>query len=103
MKKHTLVAAFFVMATLTRAFAQLPPSFSSEWGDVEKNGLQEGKIIIRNIQRCKNISIQKGLNPCVDKVIDVAEKIDANYLAEIIYKMPKKRKRKRNRPSGFNF
>lgn len=89
MKKHTLLAAFFVMATLTCAFAQLPPSFSSEWGDVEKNGLQEGKIIIRNIQRCKNISIQKGLNPCVDKVIDVAEKIDANYLAEIIYKMPK--------------
>lgn len=90
MKKIAALKIFFMAALLAGAYAQsLPPSFTTEWGYTEKIGLQEGKIIIRNIQRCKNISIQKGLNPYVDKVIDVAEKIDANYLAEIIYKMPK--------------
>ena len=90
MKKSLLFAALAALTFLQSAFSQnLPPYFSEEWGETEKTGLQQGKIIIRNIQKCKNISLQKGINPYVDKVINVAEKINANYLAEIIYKMPK--------------
>lgn len=90
MKKSLLATALFALTILQSAFSQnLPPSFSDKWGETEKNGLQQGKIIIRNIQKCKHISLQKGINPYADKVINVAEKINANYLAEIIYKMPK--------------
>ncbi len=90
MKKNFLFAALILFALLAASYAQkLPPCFASAWGDTEKVGLQQGKIVIRNIQRCKNISMQRGFNPCADKVIDVAEQINANYLAEIIYKMPK--------------
>ena len=91
MKKTVFLAALLSLASIFSMAAQeLPPSFAEEWGDKEKIGLEQGKIIIRNIKKCKNISIKKGINSCVDKVINCAEKINANYLAEIIYKMPKR-------------
>ena len=51
--------------------------------------LQDGQIVIRNIKRCKGISIKSGLNAYADKVVDLAQDINANYLAEIVCKMPK--------------
>ena len=89
MKKKLLFASIFVLAAVTSAFAQLPPSFSTEWEEEALRGLEAGKIVIRNIQRCKNISIKSGINPYADKVIKTATDINANYLAEIIYRMPK--------------
>ena len=90
MKKIAALKIIFMAAFLAASYAQeFPPAFSTELKPEELSDLAEGKIVIRNIQKCKNISIQKGLNPYVDKVIDVAEVINANYLAEIIYKMPK--------------
>lgn len=51
--------------------------------------MASGKIVIRNIRKCKNISLQNGVNPYADKAIQLAKSVDANYLAEIVYKMPK--------------
>ncbi len=95
MKKRLLSAAFSAIIALQFAapnFAQgspLPPSFASEWKRDELKKLESGKIVIRNIKKCKNISLKKGINPYADKTIDHAQNMNANYLAEIIYKMPK--------------
>lgn len=89
MKKMFFLAALLALVLLSSAFAQrLPPNFSDEWTQDEMQELEQGKIVIRNIRKCKNISMKRGINSCADKVIDVAEEINANYLAEIIYKMP---------------
>ena len=90
MKKQLFLAALFALALPIILSAQSQaPSFSIGWGDKELSGLEQGKILIRNIQRCKNISVKSGVNPCLDKVIKTAADANANYLAEIIYRMPK--------------
>ena len=67
----------------------LPPAFSTNLEPEALAGLEQGKIVIRNIQRCKNVAIREGFNTYVDKVLKTADDINANYLAEIIYRMPK--------------
>lgn len=95
MIKRLLSAAFSAIIALQFAapiFAQgspLPPSFASEWKQKEIKNLQDGKIVIRNIRKVKNASLNEGINVYADKVLKIAKDINANYLAEIIYKMPK--------------
>ena len=90
MKKSHILAAFFALALFQNIFAQtLPPSFTKEWKKKEIKDLLDGKIVIRNIRKAKNTSLDKGINPYADKVLKIAKDINANYLAEICYKMPK--------------
>ncbi len=95
MKKRLLPAAFAALLSFALAapmFAQdssLPPSFASEWKQKEIKELQEGKIVIRNIRKAKHTTLNDGVNIYADKVLKIARDINANYLAEIIYKMPK--------------
>lgn len=95
MKKRLSRAVIFALLSLALAapmFSQsfsLPPSFASEWKKKEIKELQEGKIVIRNIRKAKHTSLNEGINVYADKVLKIAKDINANYLAEIIYKMPK--------------
>ena len=78
------------LATFQNLFAQpLPPSFAKEWKKSELKNLQYGKIVIRNIRKAKHTTLDQGVNFYADKVLKIAKDINANYLAEIIYKMPK--------------
>ena len=90
MKKSLFVAALLALALFQNISAQtLPPSFTNEWKKSEIQALQNGKIVIRNIKKAKNTTLDQGLNIYADKVLKIARDINANYLAEIIYKMPK--------------
>ena len=83
------MAAVVLFAAQLLTAQNFPPSFASKWKQSELQDLQNGKIVIRNIRKCKNVSLERGINPCADKAIQVAENANANYLAEIVYKMPK--------------
>lgn len=89
-------SAFSVFCALIAFFAsnvcaqQVGFPFNSSWSETEIEDLENGKIVIRNIKKSKRISILRGTNKYTDEMLDNFEQLEPSYLAEIIYKMPKR-------------
>lgn len=83
MKKNTVLATvlFFTAFTLS---AQV---FNNKLTSDEQQQLANGELIIRNIGKAKNISIN-GVNPTLSQTIDSIEELKPNYLAEVIRMVP---------------
>lgn len=89
MKKNLF---FLLVAFLaSNIFAQqIELPFNSSWSEKEIENLENGEIVIRNIKKSKRISILPGTNKYSDEMLENFEQLDPSYLAEIIYKMPKR-------------
>ncbi len=84
MKKLSFILFFTLIVTGNSLFA-LPFNSKLSGKDLEK--VQNGEIVIRSIDKYKNISI-KGDNPAVKKMLSQIDDLDPNYLAEIIQIRP---------------
>lgn len=84
MKKLILTIATFFTAISIQA---LP--FNSKLSESEKNELNEGKVLIKSIDRYKNMSISSE-NKGVKLMRSAIDDLDPNYLAEIIQVKPVK-------------
>lgn len=78
---------YFVFVLSVISFAAFSVSFSSKVTASELQTLAEGKVLARNIDKFKNISIESG-NPVVEKMKNQIKDLDPNYLAELIQFRP---------------
>lgn len=83
MKKMTSTLLLLLACTIGLN-AQL---FNDKLTTDEQQKLANGKLIIRNIGKVKNISVNKD-NPTVERAISTMERLKPAYLAEIIQIMP---------------
>ncbi len=88
--KKILLSAITAFFTLNIFSQQISFPSNSSWSKKEIENLENGKIVIRNIKKSKKISILRGTNKYSDEMLDNFEQLDPSYLAEIIYKMPKR-------------
>ncbi len=79
------VAALFAAAA---SVAALPPVFNTEsYTEQELQDLADGKVLIRNIDKAKNISLNP-IHPAAQRAIDTMTELKPAYLAEIIQIRP---------------
>ena len=83
MRKNTVISILFLFAICTLS-AQV---FNNKLTGEEQKRLDNGELIIRNIGKAKNISIN-GVNSALNKTIDSIEELNPNYLAEVIRMVP---------------
>lgn len=88
--KRILFSALVAFLASNIFAQQIAFPFNSSWSEKEIEDLENGKIVIRNIKKSKKISILLGTNKYSDEMLDNFEQLDPSYLAEIIYKMPKR-------------
>ena len=63
-------------------------TFNKKLTDEEREYLSTGKVLIKNINYEKNISLEKGLSPLADQLLDTIDKLNPKYLAEVIQVRP---------------
>lgn len=78
------VAAFFASAAL---HAQTPVFNTESYTEQELQDLADGKVLIRNIDKAKNISLNP-VHPAAQRAIDTMTELKPAYLAEIIQIRP---------------
>lgn len=83
MKKTTVL----VIALLFTAFTLTAQVFNNKLTSDEQQRLANGELIIRNIGKAKNISIN-GVNATLSKTIDTIKELNPSYLAEVIRMVP---------------
>ena len=83
MKKTTVL----VIALLFTAFTLTAQVFNNKLTSDEQQRLANGELIIRNIGKAKNISIN-GVNATLSKTIDTIKELNPAYLAEVIRMVP---------------
>lgn len=83
MKKITMLAVLSVFAGLSLT-AQV---FNGKLTGEEQQRLANGELIIRNIGKSKNISVN-GVNPALQQTIETIEDLKPSYLAEVIRMVP---------------
>lgn len=83
MRKNAVILILFLFAICTLS-AQV---FNNKLTGEEQKRLDNGELIIRNIGKAKNISIN-GVNSALNKTIDSIEELNPNYLAEVIRMVP---------------
>lgn len=82
--KKFISAAIFTTAALTAA-AALP--FNSKLSESDKETLNKGEVLIKNIEKLKNAAIE-GDNPGIALIREEISDLSPNYLAEIIQIRP---------------
>lgn len=83
MKKTTVLAIALLFTALTLS-AQV---FNNKLTSDEQQRLANGELVIRNIGKAKNISIN-GVNATLNKTIDTIKDLNPSYLAEVIRMVP---------------
>ena len=83
MKKITVIAISLLLTICTLS-AQV---FNNKLTSDEQQRLANGELVIRNIGKAKNISIN-GINSTLSKTIDTIEDLNPSYLAEVIRMVP---------------
>ncbi|MBO7174943.1 MAG: hypothetical protein J6V57_04265 [Spirochaetaceae bacterium] len=83
MKKTTILVILLVF-TLFSLSAQV---FNNKLTSDEQQRLANGELVIRNIGKAKNISIN-GVNDTLSKTIDTIKDLNPSYLAEVIRMVP---------------
>ena len=83
MKKTTVLAILLFFITFTLS-AQV---FNNKLTSDEQQQLANGALVIRNIGKAKNISIN-GVNDTLSKTIDTIKDLNPSYLAEVIRIVP---------------
>lgn len=83
MKKNVMLLLLLVSAGLS-LFAQV---FNDKLTEEEQQKLANGELVIRNIGKAKNISVN-GLNPTLEQTISAIEDLNPSYLAEVIRMVP---------------
>ena len=73
---------FFVL-TVTVTSAQIPIFDTQHYTEQEQQDLADGKVVIRNIDKAKNISLNP-IHPIAERAIETMTKLKPAYLAEII-------------------
>lgn len=83
MKKITMLLMLLVLTGLS-----LPAQvFNDKLTEEEQQRLANGELVIRNIGKAKNISVN-GLNPTLEQTINAIEDLNPSYLAEVIRMVP---------------
>lgn len=77
---------FFVL-TVTVTSAQIPIFNTQHYTEQEQQDLADGKVVIRNIDKAKNISLNP-IHPIAERAIETMTKLKPAYLAEIIQIRP---------------
>jgi hypothetical protein len=62
--------------------------FNSKMDARERAVIAEGEILIRNIEKSANISINPDVHPAVRRAVDIITKLKPTYLAEVIQMRP---------------
>ena len=83
MKKITVIAISLLLTICTLS-AQV---FNNKLTSDEQQRLANGELVIRNIGKAKNISIN-GINSTLSKTIDTIEDLNPSYLAEVLRMVP---------------
>ena len=83
MKKNVMLLLLLVSAGLSLS-AQV---FNDKLTEEEQKKLANGELVIRNIGKAKNISVN-GLNPTLEQTISAIEDLNPSYLAEVIRMVP---------------
>ena len=83
MKKIIILTSLLIF-TLFSLSAQV---FNNKLTSDEQQRLANGELIIRNIGKAKNISIN-GVNDTLSKTIDTIKDLNPSYLAEVIRMVP---------------
>ncbi|MBO5138001.1 MAG: hypothetical protein J6B81_05865 [Spirochaetaceae bacterium] len=84
MKKKCILCLVLAIIVATSGWAQL---FNDKLSAEEQQQLADGKLLIRNIGKAKNISLNP-VTPFAKKAIDTIEELDPAYLAEVIQIIP---------------
>ena len=75
----------FLLLLLNLIFVSVFASpFNEKLSDEEYKSLQNGELLIRNINHKKNISLKKGLFSISDEMIKIFNDLNPKYLAEVI-------------------
>ena len=82
--KKTTMSAILLVFTLFSLSAQV---FNNKLTSDEQQRLANGELVIRNIGKAKNISIN-GVNDTLSKTIDTIKDLNPSYLAEVIRMVP---------------
>ena len=83
---HTHVLSFFFVAAVFPLFAEALP-FEGTLSEQELSDLNGGKILVRTIDKYKNMSVQSS-NAGVEKLRAEIKDLNPNYLAEVIQIKP---------------
>ena len=86
--KHTHILSFFFFTAAFSVFAEALP-FDSTLSEQERSDLNAGKIVVRTIDKYKNMSVQSA-NAGVEKLRAEIKDLNPNYLAEVIQIKPYK-------------
>ena len=81
----------YVLLTLSLfSFALSAAPFNKNLTNEEKEILNKGEVLIKNIKYDKYMSLNKGISPLGDEVISEIEELNPKYLAEVIQYKPYK-------------
>ncbi len=86
MKNKTLL--FFILLFIS--FNAWSHPFNKKISENELQSLQNGEILIRNIDYKKNICLKADFSPLTKKLIDIFDSLSPKYLAEVIQIKPYK-------------
>lgn len=83
MKKRFLFV--FLISLFSLSFAD---TFNKKLTEEEQTYLASGKVLIKNINFQKNISLNQNVNPYADELLKIMDDLNPKYLAEIIQYRP---------------
>ena len=83
MKKITILLMLLVLTSLSLSAQVFNDKLTAE----EQQKLANGELVIRNIGKAKNISVN-GINPTLEQTIETIEDLNPSYLAEVIRMVP---------------
>lgn len=83
MKKITILLTLLVLTSLSLSAQVFNDKLTAE----EQQKLANGELVIRNIGKAKNISVN-GVNPILEQTIETIEDLNPSYLAEVIRMVP---------------
>jgi hypothetical protein len=77
-----------VLSLLVAAGLGAQGLFNSKMSDSEKSTIERGEVLIRNIGKSANISINPDIHPAVRQAVGIITKLKPSYLAEVIQMRP---------------
>lgn len=84
MKKYLVVLILLLISVVGNFSAQI---FNDKVSSSELNALTNGELVVRNIEKSKNIGIQP-ISPYIDRAIKTIVNLKPAYLAEVIQIIP---------------
>ena len=77
-----------VLSLLVTAGLGAEELFNSKMSDSEKSTIERGEVLIRNIGKSANISINPDIHPAVRRAVGIITRLKPSYLAEVIQMRP---------------